>query len=539
MINNYYEEVMNSTSAHSDCNGPIADSPFFQTTWLPPSVHFTGDHRQTSQVPALPMLQNHEDRHPESLGRFFTSLVNIDEDARKMTAMSPEALRTFLTHGDSHVDRQVLNNLFDTMQGIENRLFNLRVLIFPFALSSLGTHSAQELAIAQTESTDTGDELPATPSPTPPFSAPVNEDTLCSIHYNPCTVKLELMGSPAGVNAEPYFHDCPSDGSPLPCTDHGNIPEFQLNMATTADGESELITKPINRPAPANRVKLPVSNKTSDLNRELHIPESLSRILDNIISQVTSQRARIGRQEDIISCYNQLANSAFGMKIREFLQAALLADTEAEACDALCLLQRRIAPGEKPVTTTELRDLQRYLSSQVFNGKKVSFTLQDMTHLLSLSTRPEFFDELPPSLTQLVSYLIETTLTLRSAEMVALKKRIFLNQILQSDSGRMALELLSAIATPDYEAIQWILTEIGDTNPVDKSDINRTAVNQLKEYLDEHFLASWLFAFDLSEVNTNSRKAVAQACGSKTRRKRVRVIQDDYYYDPPYVKHRR
>jgi len=486
----------------------------------------------------LQALEDRQNRFPESLSRFFNNLIDLDDDAIKIDAMSSNELRRFMSHGDSHADKQMLDGVSSAMQGIENRLYNLRMFILPKLLEPTEVDPSSERAIYSQAFPDDNDGLPATPSPTPSVSTTEDCCVFSPLPDIAVTIGLSPINSPFIDEVKPHWLTQPMDECPLHCSDVRDISEWQLpNGGSGAVRDVEQNASPMAAAAPTNRVKLPVSNKASDLNRELHIPESLAKILDTVISRIITQRARIVCQEDIIPCYNQLIAGPSGDKIKEFLQAALLPGTEAGACDAFCLLQQRIAPGEQPITTTELRDLQRYLSSQVFNGKKVAFTLEDMSHFLNLKTTPAFLSKLPPSLTRLVNYLIETTLTLRTTEKVALKKRIFLKQLQQCDTGKQALELLSAIAAPDHKIINRFLARTDGVSPLNRSIISRSKVNQLKEYLDEHFLAPWLFAFDTSELNDNDTEATTQAVCGKARWKR-KTRRDDYYYDPPYVKRR-
>ncbi len=553
ITNYYYEAIMNSDSAYSDYNSSVTNSPAFQTIWLPPPVHLTSNHRQASQVSALPMLPSPgaspEDRHgqcPEGLGHFFTGLVRIDEIAQKMTAMSPQEIRTFLTHGDPHVDEQVLNTLFDIMQGIENRFFNLRTLIFPFALATPEeTNPTPERTISAYESSDdNNDDLPATLAAAPCTSPTTNNTTGNACH--PVTditsgiVQLESTKLPAGAVLVP----CKQCRENSEARRQDNETRRQDNNAdTSTDRDNQPSAASVNEPAPAHvRRPQPANRKLSPLNRELHIPESLSLVLDATISGIASQRDRLGHQEDIISCYNGLTTSQSGQEIKEFLQAVLLQGTEAQACAALSALQQRTDLDEQPITITQLRDLQHYLASQVFNGKKVNFTLSDMTHLLSLHATPTFISQLPPSLAQLVSYLVETTLVLRTKEGVALKKRVFLNHVQQCDRSKLLVELLGALATtaPNYEIIQKVQTEINAANEGHPDDPAVTAalIDKLKNYLDEHFFDAWLFAFDVAELSTDADKAAPRKATGKVQQRRM-TARTGYYFDPPYNKHRK
>ena len=473
---------------HSDCNrpAPAVSGPLFQTFWLPPECQ-TDSHRQTNQVFTLPMLPGRpQTRFPESFGRFYTNLHNISDDAQKISAMSPGEVRAFLTHGDPHIDNQVVQGLFEIMQNIENQFFHLRRLIIPFALSMPESPPDQEKDTLQSEPSD-DDDLP--------------------IMLSPAQAVLDTEDSPAG--------------SPIPMTDD--------NMtAAVLDKESSLLAD-TRRTSQMNR-------KQSAINRELQIPESLTQILDNIISSTIHQRDRAGYQEDIISCYTRLADSARGKDIIELLQAVLLPETEARACNALFALQQRIVVNEPSITVDQLRDLQCYLASEMFNGKKVNFNLMDVRHYLNLRTKPAFFDDLPPALAKLVSYLIETTLSLRATETVALKKWIFLNQMQESSQSRQAVKLLGAIAADpiDYRVIREIYAKFkGTSKPYPTREAIRPAINKLKKYLKTHFFSDWLFAFNVSELN----RAIEEDCAQKSKggKAREQTRQDRYYRDPSYI----
>ena len=536
---------MNSDSAYSDYNSSVANSPAFQTVWLPPAVHLTSNHRQASQVSALPILptpgaspEGQRSRCPEGLGHFFTGLVRIDEIAQKMTAMSPQEIRTFLTHGDPHVDEQVLNTLFNIMQGIENRFFNLRTLIFPFALASPEEiNPTPERTISAHESSDgNNDDLPTTLAATLCTSVTTSNTTNNACH--PVTdittdiVQLESTKLPTGAVLVP----CKK------CRENLRSRRPDNNADNSTDRDNQPSAVPVNKSAPVHaRRARPANRRLSILNRELHIPESLSLVLDATISSIASQRDRLGHQEDIISCYNGLTTSQSGQEIKEFLQAVLLQGTEAQACRALSALQQHTDPDEQPITITQLRDLQHYLASQVFNGKKVNFTLDDMTHLLSLNATSTFISQLSPSLAQFVSYLIETTLVLRAKEGVALKKRIFLNHIQQSDRSDLLVELLGALATtaPNYEIIQKVQTEINTANEghSDNSEVTAALIDKLKNYLDEHFFDAWLFAFDVSELSIDAEKGVPRKATGKVQRRTT--ARAGYYFDPPYNRWRK
>lgn len=487
-------KIMISDINHSDCNrsAPAVSGPLFQAGWLPPECQ-TDSYRQTNQVFTSPMLPGPHHQHtrfPESLGKFYTNLHNISDDAQKITAMSPREVRAFLTHGDSHIDNQVVDSLFEIMQSIENQFFHLRRLIIPFALSSPETTPDQEKDTLQLEPSD-DDDLPIMLSPAPVL---VTED------------------SPAS--------------SPNPMTD--NYPMTD-NCMTTAVLDKE--------PAPSARTRRTsqINRKQNALNRELQIPESLNQILDTIISCTIHQRDQAGYQADIISCYNRLADSARGKDIIELLHAVLLPETEVQACTALFALQLRIAVNEPSITINQLRDLQRYLASEMFNGKKVNFKLMDVRHYLNLRTRPEFFDNLPPALSKLVSYLIETTLSLRATETVAIKKWIFLNQMQGSNRRRQAVKLLGAIAAspPNYKIIHEIHTELNDTcAPYPTNAVIRPTISRLKKFLKAHFFSSWLFAFNVSELNSaNEEDSAPKSKGGKAREQ---TRQEGYYRDPSY-----
>ena len=475
---------------HFDCNRPAQaiSGSLFQAGWLSPERQ-TDSHRQTNPVFTLPMLPgpySQQTRLPESLGKFYTNLLNISDDAQKITAMSPGEVRAFLTHGDRHIDNQVLNGLFETMQSIENQFFNLRVMIIPFALPSPETTPDQEKNTLQ--------------------PGLCNDDDLPNMLSPPQAVFVTKY-SPAR--------------SPNPMTN---------NKMTAAVLDKE--------PAPSADTKRTsqIIRKHSAINRELQIPESLTQILDTIISCTIHQRHQAGYQEDIISCYTRLADSARGKDIIELLHAVLLPKTEAQACNALFALQQRIVVNEPSITVEQLRDLQCYLASEMFNGKKVNFNLMDVRHYLNLRAKPTLFDDLPPALSKLVSYLIETTLSLRATETVALKKWIFLNQMQESKKSRQALKLLGAIAAspPDYRIIREIQIELnGTSKPYPTRAVIRPMINRLKKYLKEHFFDSWLFAFNVSELNAASEEDSAQK--SKGGKAREQTRQDRYYRDPSYI----
>lgn len=472
---------------HSECNRPTVSVPLFPTYWLPPECQ-TDCHRQTNHVFTLPMLpgpQSRQTRFPESFGRFYTSLHNISDEAQKITAMSPGEVRAFLTHGDPHIDNQVVAGLYEIMQSIENQFFHLRRLVIPFALSSPESTPDQERDALQVEPSD-DDDLPIMLSPAP--AVMVTEDT------------------PAR--------------SPNQMTD---------NMTTAVPEKEPAPSADTGRSSQMNR-------KQSAINRELEIPESLTQILDNIISSTIHQRDRAGYQEDIMSCYTRLADSARGKDIIELLQAVLLPETEAQACNALFALQQRIVVNEPSITVDQLRDLQCYLASEMFNGKKVNFNLIDVRHYLNLRTKPAFFDDLPPTLAKLVGYLIETTLSLRATETVPLKKWIFLNQMQESSQSRQAVKLLGAIAAApiNYRVIREIYARLNDTGkpyPIRKAI--RPAINNLKKYLKTHFFSDWLFAFNVSELN----RAIEEDCAQKSKggKAREQTRQDRYYRDPSYI----
>ena len=433
----------------------------------------------------LPGPQSRQTRFPESFGRFYTSLHNISDEAQKITAMSPGEVRAFLTHGDPHIDNQVVAGLYEIMQSIENQFFHLRRLVIPFALSSPESTPDQERDALQVEPSD-DDDLPIMLSPAP--AVMVTEDT------------------PAR--------------SPNQVTD---------NMTTAVPEKEPAPSADTGRTSQMNR-------KQSAINRELEIPESLTQILDNIISSTIHQRDRAGYQEDIMSCYTRLADSARGKDIIELLQAVLLPETEAQACNALFALQQRIVVNEPSITVDQLRDLQCYLASEMFNGKKVNFNLIDVRHYLNLRTKPAFFDDLPPTLAKLVGYLIETTLSLRATETVPLKKWIFLNQMQESSQSRQAVKLLGAIAAApiNYRVIREIYDRLNDTGkPYPTRKAIRPAINNLKKYLKTHFLSDWLFAFNVSELN----RAIEEDCAQKSKggKAREQTRQDRYYRDPSYI----
>ena len=471
---------------HSGCNRSAVSGHLFQADPLPPQCQ-ADRHRQTNQVFTLPMLPGRrQNRFPESFGTFYTNLYNISDDAQKIAAMSPGEVRAFLTHGDSHIDNQVVDDLFEIMQGIENQFFHLRQLIIPFALSSPETTPDQEKDTLHMEPSD-DDDLPIMLSSAQPVS--VTDD------------------SPARP--------------PNPITD--------CNMTATVADKGPL-------PSADTRRTFQMNRKQGAINRELQIPESLTQILDSIISCTIHQRDRAGYQEDIISCYTRLADSARGKDIIELLHAVLLPETETEACNALFALQQRIVVNEPSITVDQLRDLQCYLASEMFNGKKVNFNLIDVRHYLNLRTKPALFDDLPPALAKLVSYLIETTLSLRATETVALKKWIFLNQMQECSRSRQAVRLLGAIAAApiDYRIIREILTELSGTcKPYPTRAVIKPAINKLKKYLKTHFFSEWLFAFNVSELN----RGIEEDCAPKSKggKAREQTRQDRYYRDPSYI----
>ena len=493
--------IMNSSPNYSNCNGAAAGSANVQTSWPGLPGHSPDSLRQTNYLLTRQSdLDHHHNRFPESLGQFYTKLLNVSEDAQKITAMSPGEVRTFLTHGNSHIDDQVLEDLFETMQGVENQFYNLRRLVIPFALASPETSPVNQSVTFEPELSDDDDELPKMLSPARSLTA---DDSPTS------AVNLTL---------------------------DNNIPT----------------PSPISETAPAARARqstCQANKKQGAINRELQIPESLTQILDDIISCGIDQRHRSGYQEDIISCYKRLADSSTGGDIVELLRAVLLPDTEAQACTDLFALQQRIARNESSITIDQLRDLKHYLESQVFNGKKVNFTLLDMSHYLNLNAKPAFFDNFPPALAHLVSYLVETTLTIRATETVALKKWIFLKQLQHSENGRLAVKLLGAIAAtpPDYNTIRGVQSEvnIGDEGyPV--MPANYATINKLQKYFQKHFFAPWLFAFDVSELSVlreettterPKRKARHQATTGRDRKKAKHRSRGIYYLDPTYISH--
>ena len=439
------------------------------------------------------LTQQHLDRRQnrclENLSQFFTSLDSVSDDVRKITAMSPAQVRTFLSHGDSWVDGQMLNALFEAMQGLENQLFHLRVLNIPFALAAPETSRADPGVTFQPESSD--DELFKLPIDLSPSRPPTPDDSPARA--------LDLKPDNNTPKASPVCEVVPvARASPHTCR---------------------------------------TTRKRGAINRELQMPESLNQILDDIISSGTRQRQQSGYQEDLISCYSRLNDCATGKDIVELLHAVLLSESEAEACTDLFKLQQRIAGNESPITVYQLRDLKIYLSSQVFNGKKVNFTLMDMYHYLKLSAMQESLAYVPPALAQLVRYLIETTLNLRDTEKVALKKRSFLKELQQSSDGRLAIKLLNAITLmpPDYEVIREVLIEATDTgneNTVRK--VSNATINHLKKELTDHFFASWLLDFKSSQLNNVTEEAVPRKLRRTARGERLPISTYRYEFDPTY-----
>ncbi len=437
-------------------------------------------------------LDRHQNRCLKNLSQFFTSLDNVSDDVRKITAMSPAQVRTFLSHGDSWVDGQMLNALFEAMQGLENQLFHLRVLNIPFALAAPETSLADQGVTFQPESSD-------------------NES------FESFKLPMELSPS-----RPPTPDDSPARA--LDLKPDNNTPK----------------ASPIREAVPVARASphtCRTTRKRGALNRELQMPESLNQILDNIISSGTRQRQQSGYQEDLISCYSRLNDCATGKDIVELLHAVLLSESEAEACTDLFKLQQRIAGNESPITVYQLQDLKIYLSSQVFNGKKVNFTLMDMYHYLKLSAKQEFLACVPPALAQLVSYLIETTLNLRNTEKVALKKRSFLKELQQSSDGRLAIKLLNAITLtpPDYKVIREVLIEATDTdndNAVRK--VSNATINLLKKELTDHFFTPWLLDFKSSQLNNVTEEAVPRKLRRGARGERLATSTYRYEFDPTF-----
>lgn len=480
---------MESNTTSSNSTGPASGIGYFQTCLPGIPKHLTDNLCRANQVLTQQHLDRHQDRCLKNLSQFFTNLDNVSDDVRKITAMSPAEVRTFLSHGDSWVDGQMLNALFEAMQGLENQLFHLRVLNIPFALAAPETSGADQGVTFEPESSD--DE----------------------------TFKLPIELSPS----RPLTPD-DSPARALDLKPDNNTPK--------ASPIREAV--PVDR---ASRRTCQATRKRGAINRELQMPESLNQILDDIISSGTRQRQQSGYQEDLISCYSRLNGCATGKDIVEMLHAVLLSESEAEACTDLFKLQQRIAGNESPITVYQLRDLKIYLSSQVFNGKKVNFTLMDMYHYLKLSTKREFLAYAPPALAQLVRYLIETTLNLRDTEKVALNKRSFLKELRQSNDGRLAIKLLNAIALtpPDYKVVREVLIEATDTdnkNAVRK--VSNATINLLKKELTDHFFTSWLLDFKSSALNSVTEEAVPRKLRRGARGERLATSTCRYEFDPTY-----
>ena len=439
------------------------------------------------------LTQQHLDRHQnhclKNLSQFFTDLDNVSDDVRKITAMSPAQVRTFLSHGDSWVDRQMLNALFEAMQGLENQLFHLRVLNIPFALAAPETSGADQGVTFQLESSDSETlELPIPLSPPRPLTP---DDSPASA--------LDLK---------------PDNNSPKASPIREAVPV-----------------------ARASRHTCQATSKRGAINRELQIPESLNEILDDIITSGTRQREQSGYQEDLISCYNRLNDCATGRDIVELLHAVLMPESDAEACTKIFKLQQRIAGNELPITDYQLRDLKSYLSLQVFNGKKVNFTLMDMRHYLKLSAKMEFLDY-APALARLVSYLIEATLNLRNTEKVALKKRFFLSQLQQSSDGRLAIKLLNAITLtpPDYKVIQDLIKVTDTDNEYAVRKVSNGTINLLKKVLTDHFFTPWLLDFNGPElINSVTEEVVPRKLRRGARGERLLTSPYKYEFDPTYA----
>ena len=480
---------MDSNTPYSNYTGLASGIGYFQTSWPGSPRHLTDNLCQANQGLTQQYLDRHQNRCLKNLSQFFTELGNLSEDVRKITAMSPAEVRTFMSHGDSWVDEQMLNALFEAMQGLENQLFNLRVLNIPFALAAPENSLADQGVTFQPESSD--DE----------------------------TVELPIVLSPP---RPPTPEDSPARA--LDLKSHNNTPK--------ASPIREAV--PVAQASRHNRRQ--ATRKRGAINRELRIPESLNQILDDIISSGTRQRQQSGYQEDLISCFSRLNDCATGKDIVELLHAVLLPETEAEACSDLFKLQQRIAGDELPITVYQLRDLKIYLSSQVFNGKKVNFTLMDMCHYLKLSAKQEFLDCVPPALARLVSYLIETTLNLRDTEKVALKKRVFLNQLQQSSDGQLAIKLLNAIALtpPDYKVVREVLIEVTDTDDAVRK-VSIATINLLKNALTDHFYTPWLLDFKGSELNDATEEAVPRKLRRGARGERLPTSTYRYEFDPTYT----
>ena len=498
---------MESNTAYSNNTGSASGIGYFQTCLPRIPKHLTDNLCRANQVltPSIPkhltdnlcranqvLTQQHLDRHQnrclKNLSQFFTNLDNVSDDVRKITAMSPAEVRTFLSHGDSWVDGQMLNALFEAMQGLENQLFHLRVLNIPFALAAPETSGADQGVTFQLESSD--------------------EETF----------KLPIALSP----------------SRPPTPDDSPARALDLKPDNTPKASPIREAVPVDR---ASRQTCQATRKRGAINRELQMPESLNEILDDIISSGTRQRQQSGYQEDLISCYSRLNDCATGKDIVELLHAVLLSGSEAEACTDLFKLQQRIAGNESPITVYQLRDLKIYLSSQVFNGKKVNFTLMDMYHYLKLSTKQEFLDYAPPALAQLVRYLIETTLNLRDTEKVALNKRSFLKELRQSNDGRLAIKLLNAIALtpPDYKVVREVLIEATDTDNINAvRKVSNATINLLKKELTDHFFTPWLLDFKSSELNSVTEEAVPRKLRRGARGERLPTSTFRYEFDPTY-----
>ena len=480
---------MDSNTPYSNNAGSASGIGYFQTSWPGIPGHLTDTPCRADQVLTQQHLDRHQNRCLENLSQFFTNLDNVSDDVRKITAMSPAEVRTFLSHGDSWVDEQMLNSLFEAMQGLENQLYHLRVLNIPFALAAPESSLADQGVTFQPESSD--DESYKLPIDLSPSRPPTPDDSPARA--------LDLLPDNNTPKASPIREAVPV--------------------------------------ARARRHTCQATRKRGAINRELQIPESLNQILDDIISSGTRQREQSGYLEDLISCYSRLNDCATGKDIVELLHAVLLSQNEAEACTDLFKLQQRIAGDELPITVYQLRDLESYLRSQVFNGKKVNFNLEDMGHYLKLSAKQKFLDYVP-ALARLVSYLIETTLSLRDTEKVALKRRFFLKQLQQSSNGRLAIKLLNAIVLtpPDCTVIREVLIEVTDTdNKAAVRKVSVATINLLRKFLTDHFFNPWLLDFRGSDLNNVTEEAVPRKLRRGARGERLPRSTNRYEFDPTYI----
>nr|MDT0251616.1 hypothetical protein [Endozoicomonas sp.] len=306
--------------------------------------------------------------------------------------------------------------------------------------------------------------------------------------------------------------------------------------SSTSDSDESLSSSNTERSSEKGRNNLPsicstkskylMSNtQGSYVDKEFKVTPFIDSLFGIILDEIAElQEGKGFAQTDIISYLKIVTDCSQGEIIKELLEAVVLLGESGLL--KVHAFQKKYAATEKLLDLNGFRRFQHYLVTQVYNDRKVGFTLDDLDQFVRLKNgNDKSITCLPPKLKGFVEHsVVNRVIDYRSTTDVAIVKRNFMKMVGETKLGKSSVDFLAAlvkkeIKIKDFQGVQKGLENftkeelsINDHEWSSKADdfITIKQAQELQKYFFDHFFQKWLLAFDAEAFRKEMERNVQE-----------------------------